>query len=128
MCKIKHNSVLTRSGVGGIKASSKEILSNSNYKTKDCSYHSKTFGFFCSVIHISVPPRKQMFIWKSSKVMVCDWWISIHFVCFYVSLGLLLSLGKSSTSLLQRFFLIFFIFVTCKNKAMSTSFPRQKFH
>ena len=40
----------------------------------------RNFGFFCSVNHLSRPPRKQIFTWTSSKgCMVCDWWISIHF-------------------------------------------------
>ena len=37
----------------------------------------RNFGFFCSINHLSGPNRKHMF--------TCDWWISIHFVCFCVS-------------------------------------------
>ena len=47
-----------------------------------------TFAFFPAVNHLSGPLRKQNFTLAGSKghgFVICDWWISICFVCFCVS-------------------------------------------
>ena len=44
-----------------------------------------TIAFFAAVNHLNGPLRKQNFTLRVQKVMVCDWWISIRFVCFCVS-------------------------------------------
>ena len=44
-----------------------------------------TIAFFAAVNHLNGPLRKQNFTLRVQKVMVCDWWISIRFVCFSVS-------------------------------------------
>ena len=92
--------------------------------TKHRFYYSKEFCV-CSVSHLADLLGNICSLERVQKVMICDWWILIRFVCFFVTYY---SLGQSSTSLLRRFFLIFRIFVTSKNKATSASFPRQKFH
>ena len=42
-----------------------------------------TIAFFAGVNHLNGPLRKQN---STSRVMVCDLWISIRFVCFSVSM------------------------------------------
>ena len=44
-----------------------------------------TIAFFAAVNHLNGPLRKQNFTSRVQKVMVCDLWISIRFVCFCVS-------------------------------------------
>ena len=44
-----------------------------------------TIAFFAAVSHLNGPLRKQNFTSRVEKVMVCDLWISIRFVCFSVS-------------------------------------------
>ena len=44
-----------------------------------------TIAFFAAVNHLNGPLRKQNFTSPVQKVMVCDLWISIRFVCFSVS-------------------------------------------
>ena len=44
-----------------------------------------TIAFFAAVNHLNGPLRKQNFTSRVQKVMVCDFWISIRFVCFSVS-------------------------------------------
>ena len=47
-----------------------------------------TFAFFPVISHLSWPLRKQNFTLTGSKghgFVICDWWISIHFVCFCLS-------------------------------------------
>ena len=41
-----------------------------------------TIAFFAAVNHLKGPLRKQNFTSRVQKVMVCDLWISIRFVCF----------------------------------------------
>ena len=41
-----------------------------------------TIAFFAAVNHLNGPLRKQNFTSRVQKVMVCDLWISIRFVCF----------------------------------------------
>ena len=68
---------------------------------------------------------------KRSWFVICDWWISIRFVCFMLQ-GLLLCdhpvLGNNRLKFASQIFMIFLILVTCKNKATSASFLRQKIH
>ena len=92
-------------------------------------------GFFCTVNHLSRPLRKHMSYlheFKRSWLVICDWWILIHFVCFVFQDSLLCDRPVLSNNQLvkfaSRFFLIFLILVTCKNKATSASFLRQKIH
>ena len=40
-----------------------------------------TIAFFAAVNHLNGPLRKQNFTSRVQKVMVCDLWISIRFVC-----------------------------------------------
>ena len=40
-----------------------------------------TIAFFAAVNHLNGPLRKQNFTLRVQKVMVCDLWISIRFVC-----------------------------------------------
>ena len=66
------------------------------------------------------------------KVQVCDWWISIRLV-YFVFQGLLLcdhpvSGNNRLVKFASQISLIFLILVTCKNKATSASFLRQKIH
>ena len=42
-------------------------------------------AFSAAVNHLNGPLRKQNFTSRVRKVMVCDLWISIRFVCFSVS-------------------------------------------
>ena len=49
-----------------------------------------TIAFFAAVNHLNGPVRKPNFILKGLKghglwFVICDWWISIRFVCFCVS-------------------------------------------
>ena len=47
-----------------------------------------TFGYFAPVNHLNKPLRKQKLYlngFKRSWFVICDWWISIRFVCFCVS-------------------------------------------
>ena len=44
-----------------------------------------TIAFFAAVNHLNGPLRKQNFTSRVQKIMVCDLWISIRFVCFSVS-------------------------------------------
>ena len=44
-----------------------------------------TIAFFAAVNHLNGPLRKQNFTSPVQKVMVCDLWISISFVCVSVS-------------------------------------------
>ena len=44
-----------------------------------------TIAFFAAVNHLNGPLRKQNSTSRVQKVMVCDLWISIRFVCFSVS-------------------------------------------
>ena len=84
----------------------------------------RNFGCFCSVNHLSEPFRKHMF--------TCDWCISIHFVYFCVSRFTAAACDRPVSGLDQlvssKFFMIFLILVSCKNKAMSASCPQQKFN
>ena len=48
-----------------------------------------TIAFFAAVNHLKGPLRKQNFTLTGSKgqglwFVICDWWISIRFVCFCV--------------------------------------------
>ena len=58
-------------------------------KTQVLEYKSQlTFLFLAAVNHLSKPLRKQDSTsdkFKSPWLMICDWWISTHFVCFCVS-------------------------------------------
>ena len=64
--------------------------------------------------------------------MIRDWWISICFVCFVFQGSLLCDRPVSGNNQLVNFasqiFLVFLILVTCKKKATSASFLRQKIH
>ena len=44
-----------------------------------------TIAFFAAVNHLNGPLGKQNFTSRVQKLMVCDLWISIRFVCFSVS-------------------------------------------
>ena len=44
-----------------------------------------TIAFFAAINHLNGPLRKQIFTSRVQKVMVCNLWISIRFVCFSVS-------------------------------------------
>ena len=47
-----------------------------------------TIAFFTAVNHLNGPLRKQKLYFngvKRSRVVICDWWISIRFVCFCAS-------------------------------------------
>ena len=48
-----------------------------------------TIAFFAAVNHLNGPLRKQNFTSRVQKVMVCDLYISIRFVCFSVQGSLL---------------------------------------
>ena len=67
---------------------------------------------------------------KRSWFVIRDWWISIRFVCFVFQDSLLCDRPVSGNNRLVEFasqiFLIFLILVTCKNKATSACFLRQK--
>ena len=69
---------------------------------------------------------------KKSWFVIRDWWISIRFVCFVFQGSLLCDRPVSGNNRLVKFasqiFMIFLILVTCKNKATSASFLRQKIH
>ena len=69
---------------------------------------------------------------RSSWFVIRDWWISIRFVCFVFQGSLLCDRPVSGNNRRVKFasqtFLIFLILVTCKNKATSASFLRQKIH
>ena len=64
--------------------------------------------------------------------MIRDWWISIRFVSFVFQGSLLCDRPVSGNNRLVKFasqiFMIFLFLVTCKNKATSASFLRQKIH
>ena len=93
------------------------------------------FGFFCSVNHLSGPPRKHVYLneLKRSWFVIRDWWVSIRFVCFRFQ-GLLLcdrSVSCNNNRLVKfasQILLIILILVICENKATSASFLRQKIH
>ena len=67
---------------------------------------------------------------KKSWFVICDWWISIPFVCFCVStfVHVIVLFRAIIDQFASQILLIFLILVTCKNKGMSASFPWQKFH
>ena len=93
------------------------------------------FWFFCSVNHLSGPPRKHVYlnVLKRSWFVIRDWWVSIRVVSFRFQ-GLLLrdrSVSGNNNRLVKfasQIFLIFLILVICENKATSASFLRQKIH
>ena len=92
------------------KPAVKKFWINPNYK-KGVATHQRWFLLFKGILGFSVPSiiladllGNRCFLEQVQKVMVCYWWISICFACFCVSLGSLLSLGQSSTSLIGRFF------------------------
>ena len=62
--------------------------------------------------------------------MIRDWWISIRFVCFVFQGSLLCDRPVLGNNQLVKFasqiILIFLILVTCKNKATSAYYVRQK--
>ena len=64
--------------------------------------------------------------------MVLDWCISIRFVCYVFQGSLLYERPVSGDNRPVKFasqiFMIFLILVTCRNKATSASFFRQKIH
>ena len=83
----------------------------------------RNFGFFCSVSHCSGPLRKHMF--------TCDWCISIHFVCVCFSRFVACDrplLGNNRLVFFKDFSDVLFLQVSCKNKAMSASYPLQNVH
>ena len=67
---------------------------------------------------------------KKSWFVICDWWISIPFVCFCVStfVHVIVLFRAIIDQFASQILLIFLILVTCKNKGISASFPWQKFH
>ena len=73
-----------------------------------------------------------LFKFKRSWFVIHDWWISVRFVCFVFQGLLLCDRPVSGNNRLVKFatqiFLIFLILVTCKNKATSASFLRQKIY
>ena len=91
------------------------------------------FGFFCSVNHLSGPPRKHVYLneLERSWFVIRDWWVSIRFVCFRFQ-GLLpcdRSVSGNNNRLAKfasQIFLIFLSLVICENKATSASVLRQK--
>ena len=64
--------------------------------------------------------------------MIRDWWISIRFVCFVFQGSLLCDRPVLGNNRLVKFasqiILIFLILVTCKNKATSAYYVRQKMY
>ena len=92
------------SGLAGIKANRKKFLNNLNYKTATAA-HQRSFLLFERISEFSVPSiiladllGKRCSLERVKKVMVCDWWISIRFVCFCVSLGSLLNFALNHNS------------------------------
>ena len=92
------------SGLAGINASGKKFLNNLNYKTATAA-HQRSFLLFERISDFSVPSiiltdllGKRCSLEQVQKVMVCDWWISIRFVCFCVSLGSLLNFALNHNS------------------------------
>ena len=83
----------------------------------------RNFRFFCSFNHHSGPLRKHMFTFTSSKGHGL-WFMSSGFQSVLFVSCLSFKLGKFASQI----FLIFLILVTCKSKAMSTSFLGQKIH
>ena len=57
-----------------------------------CAFHkhskAKTIALYAAVNHLNGPLKKQNFTLtvKRSRFLICDWWISIRFVCFCVSM------------------------------------------
>ena len=89
-------------------------------------------GFFVPSIILVVLFGNTCLLARVQKVMICDWWISIRFICFLLQGSLLCDSPVSGNNRLVKFasqiFLIFLILATCKNKATSVSLPRQKIH
>ena len=96
-----------------------------------CFFFFAYSGFFCSVNHLS---KTHIYLheFKRSWFVIRDWWISICFVCFPFQGFLLCDRPVSGNNRLVKFALqilkIFLILVTCRNKATSASFLRQKIH
>ena len=94
------------------------------------------FGFFCSVNHLSGPFRKHMITCMSSKghgFVICDWWISICFVCWVFQGSLLCALPVSGNnwpvSLLWKFFCSFlFLSLPRIKQRLPPSVRWQKIH
>ena len=88
--------------------------------------------FFVPSIILVVLFGNTCLLARVQKVMICDWWISIRFICFLLQGSLLCDSPVSGNNRLVKFasqiFLIFLILATCKNKATSVSLPRQKIH
>ena len=71
--------------------------------------------------------RKHMFTLRVQKGH--DLWFSIRLVCFCALRFVVIVLVRDIIDYFaSKIFLIFLDLVTCKNKEMSASFPRQKFH
>ena len=72
-----------------------------------------------SIILVDLLGNTCLLAWvqKVLVFIICDWWISVCFVCFMFQGSLLCDRPVSGNSRL-----IFLILVTCKNKATSASF------
>ena len=79
-----------------------EIMLKHVLTTPGLAAHQTSFLLFagicvCSVNHLADLLGNICSLERVQKVMICDWWILIRFVCFFVAYY---SLGQSSTSLL----------------------------
>ena len=102
-------------------------------------YRAVRFAKFVGILGFSAAPiiladllGNTFLLARVQKVISCDSWISIRFVCSVFQGSLLCDCAVSGNNQLVTFasqiFLTFLILVTCKNKATSASFLWQKIH
>ena len=102
-------------------------------------YCAVRFANFEGILGFSVPSiiladllgnNVHLHEFKRSWIVICDWWISIRFVCFVFHDSLLcnhpVSGNNRQVNFASQIFLIFLILVTWKNKATSACFLWQK--
>ena len=89
--------------------------------------HFAHFGFLCSLNHLSGPLIKEIHIYFQIGGSPSVLFVSCSKACCFV-IGPPVLGNNRLVKFASQSFMIFLILVTCKDKAMSASFLRQKIH
>ena len=81
----------------------------------------RNLEFFCSVNHLSGPPRKHVYLWLVPFDPLC------FFLCSWFAACDRPVSGNDRLVFFEAFYDLSYL-VSCKNKAISASCPQQKFH